>query len=312
VTDGDALTGTYTSGTVAYGTAIVAPATPTKTGYTFAGWTPDVAATMPAENTTYTATWTENAVNITLVDNGDNAYYTGLRTYDTRKVNVTYSRTFTQGRWATLTLPFDVNRGLLSSNNLWGCVYEFKYADGKADTGDGVTLYFSRATGMEAGKCYIVNPSASLAKRGTFLFGGVTMNLAADKVADLTGTDAYDGLDGYSSSGDIQLVGTLRNGTLKSSVAKKYMGLKENKIFYPNTESGSAVRAYRGVFRFTDNIPSIAPRVRIVVDGEDMGELEVIDGEMTRPAEVRKFVRDGILYIERDGVIYDAQGKKVE
>ena len=57
VTDGDALTGEYTSGTVAFGTTIVAPNTPTKTGFTFDGWTPVVAATMPAENTTYTATW---------------------------------------------------------------------------------------------------------------------------------------------------------------------------------------------------------------------------------------------------------------
>ena len=59
-TDGDALTGTYTQGITAVGAAITAPATPTKTGYTFAAWTPAVAATMPAANTTYTATWTAN------------------------------------------------------------------------------------------------------------------------------------------------------------------------------------------------------------------------------------------------------------
>ncbi len=59
-TDGDALTGTYTQGITAVGAAITAPATPTKTGYTFAAWTPAVVATMPAANTTYTATWTAN------------------------------------------------------------------------------------------------------------------------------------------------------------------------------------------------------------------------------------------------------------
>ncbi len=61
-TDGDALTGTYTSGTTKVGTSIVAPNTPTKTGYTFAAWTPAVEATMPANDVTYTATWTMDVV----------------------------------------------------------------------------------------------------------------------------------------------------------------------------------------------------------------------------------------------------------
>ena len=63
-TDGGTITSAadaYTAaGQVAYGTELVAPAV-TKEGFTFAGWTPEV-STMPANNITFKALWTEQLV----------------------------------------------------------------------------------------------------------------------------------------------------------------------------------------------------------------------------------------------------------
>ena len=55
-----------------YGSTLISPENPTKTGYEFGGWTPFLPATMPAENLTLTAYWGANFYTVTLDTNGGN------------------------------------------------------------------------------------------------------------------------------------------------------------------------------------------------------------------------------------------------
>ena len=90
--NGGTLDGSYTSGTVDYGTAITEPM-PIREGYTFNGWDPNVPNTMPDSNQSFAAQWTANTYTVTLDANGGSV--------NPSSAEVTYD-----GTYGTLPTPF--------------------------------------------------------------------------------------------------------------------------------------------------------------------------------------------------------------
>ena len=117
-----------TSGSQDYGTSIVAP-TVTRTGYTFKGWSPSVAATVPANDVTYTAQWTPNKYAVTFDANGGEGGTSGSKDYGTAIVVPTVTRTgYTFNGWSpsvaatvpandvTYTAQWEINTYTVSFN----------------------------------------------------------------------------------------------------------------------------------------------------------------------------------------------------
>ena len=66
-----------------YGTELTAPENVAKTGYSFNGWSPEVPATVPASDKTFTAQWTINQYTITFDCNGGTAVAAITQDYGT-------------------------------------------------------------------------------------------------------------------------------------------------------------------------------------------------------------------------------------
>ena len=228
--------------------------------YEFIGWTDGTTDYAPtdtlpaaAQDITYTARYQAWTRDIVLKDDGDTDYYnTFKRIYDGHTVNTaTYNRTFSTN-WATLCLPFDVPNDQLSASGLLGYVYEVLSATGGAGTGEQVIFNFNRATEMKAGQGYLVRDLEGTLTQTSFVFTDVTIDLSKDTDEDVNNLDSHN-----RTQGDIELIGILRHGTLYQN-GEAVMALSGNKMYYPNSETGNNIHAYRGYFKDYSKLESAA------------------------------------------------------
>ncbi|MBQ4507338.1 MAG: hypothetical protein II970_00340, partial [Paludibacteraceae bacterium] len=88
----------------------------------------------------------------------------------------------------------------------------------------------------------------------------------------------------------------------------KVVLLNNNRLYYM-LGSTTYMRAFRGYFYLQQALS--APRARIVLGGRTATEIEVVSGDTGDGTQVRKYVEDGRLVIEREGKRYTAAGTRI-
>ena len=269
-----------------------------RAGYNFTGWTCGGEAITEITlgstgDKTITANW-EVALTpeIDLYDNTDGSEYADYLTANAgKKVNVTLKdRTFASNRWHTLSLPFDFD---FEDHLLDGRVYTLN--DCTVDATNGIVITFLPVSEIVAGQPYLVWIDAAMSD---VRFEDVTLTTFTP--GEIT-----------APSGDVNFIASMPKIVLTD---KKYIFINNNRLYYPKQDGGSTMRAFRAYFeiRNTNGMEYTPQRIRIIAQDNYGRTMEVMELEGDNTEETRKYIEDGILIIERGGVRYDAQGKKLD
>jgi hypothetical protein len=222
-----------------------------------------------------------------------------LNEYNGQKVSkvILSGRVFNKNNtWQPLTLPFSLSADELAASPLAGCT--LKELDTENSYNDAanhmVYLYFKEATAIEAGVPYIIrwtegNPVLSPE------FANVTLT---NKTAD--------------AKGNLLLYKAIYSPQTFTSANKKVLYFREDGVLlFPDGQAPVTVGSCRAYFRLTnfqaDDDPDAQWTISTNLEGEE--GIEEVTGYGLQVTG--KVIRNGMLFIERNGRIYNAQGAEV-
>ncbi|MBQ7698066.1 MAG: InlB B-repeat-containing protein [Paludibacteraceae bacterium] len=273
------------------GTTIIVKAVPAK-GYHFNQWNDaNKAASRQvseiAANMTLTPTFAVNTPFL-MDDTWEQAAFISNCAAATGVLTVTLKdRTYSAGQWATLSVPF--NCTLDQEDELYNAVYKLHTLT-LAQDGGSVSFEFIRTNVVEANEPYLIVPRHDIS---TVVFHGVTLTTPAE----------------VSRTTDDRV--TFVSGLWKQTISgpNEFYVATGNSLRYAST-LGTNVKGNRAFFRKIGDAASAPRRAIMVIDGEEV-EVEIAGDAIEEVQDVRKYIENGVLIIERNGVRMDAQGKRI-
>lgn len=273
------------------GTTIIVEAVPVK-GYHFTQWS-DLSTAKRRQiaeidaNMTLTPAFAAN-VAFAMNDEWDQAACLSNYNMDDVLTVTLTGRTFTAGQWATLSVPF--NCTLDQEDELYNAVYRLNTMTLAGDGGS-VTFEFLRTNTIEANHPYLIVPRKAIS---SVVFYGV--RLETPEAINRTTDDR------------VSFVSSLWAQTMYGP--NDFYVVSGSSLRYART-TGTAIKGNRAFFRKIGSAASAPRRAIVVIDGEER-EVEITDDAIEEVQNVRKYMENGVLIIERNGARFNAQGQRAE
>ena len=204
---------------------------------------------------------------------------------------------YRDGAFNTLCLPFNMSAAKIAESPIAGVqIYEYVRAE---KDGSGLLIYMRPVSSITAGKPYLVKWDMNETDP-------IPMPLVFNDVhiTALVG-------DTIGAKNEIRFAGNIAIGEVEISNENHLFIGAENILYWPVDDT--RLRGFRAHFRVPTNGPAAAPKntpARIVMFQETATGWEEIVND-AQPM-TKKIVRDGVIYIVRDGKLYSILGQKIQ
>lgn len=221
---------------------------------------------------------------LSLSENNDNASIIGGAVGGSTD-DILMDRVFTDTQYNTICLPFALTNGQLEQ--IFGSGYDLQEFSYSELDGDVLNLHFNARTDLEAGKPYLIWPTQEVED---ILRNG----------ADITAAEPVD----QTSDPNISFHGVYSPTELEGGNKNLLFLGAENELFYP--ASTANIKGFRAYFELKGAAKLSAPKARIVKKQDSATGIEnqMVNGKCGN----HKFLKDGQLYILREGKMYNVLG----
>lgn len=234
----------------------------------------------------------ENEASLRLLLNlSESSLNSSISTSYGQVADVNLTRSLSSSQYNTFCLPFALSAAQMEE--AFGAGYDLEEFVSSSLDDDLLSLTFNKVTtGLVAGKPYLIQPAVDVVNPS---FEGVT--IGAVSPADQT-SDTY-----------ISFHGTFAPTELEGGNKNLLFLGAGNELFYPSTTAN--IYGFRAYFEVKGAAQKNGIRARIVKKENTATGIESISGEGL-PVTGKKILRNGQLFIIRDGKTYNAQGQLVK